>query len=439
MDNPPPPRHATLTFTLYPFNLFNLFNPFNPMKRLSLLLPLLALAAAPVFALSLKPMPEEPYAAPTLPWREALAAADAAVGAATNGARCVILTWRQRDATWGAFYDAGDAFRSVTVDAEGRCVENAAEDPPWNSPAEFLSLAEAAAAAERASAGAVRTAALSRPDATWYVALSDDGTRKLVVVSPDGSVEPVPPPPEATDEERTANAGVVRVLPERAGDAWCVVAATNATALRGVRFAFLDAVKPTQTNLCFAVSGNGRWAAAAFRHGRGSDAGALPDGAAEAVARALGPDAARLLADPAKRVPCRFEVLDDVPSFHFEKCRLPDDFAPSGENVRFLVCRSTEKDASGGYRTKDDIHAIVHFDSVSFSRSRPGDRIDRVRVMCNDPETGLRRGVAWDCVRQDDGTWLEGPVEDEIIRLQNPATQSPAEESHAESAEGAEN
>ena len=64
-------------------------------------------------------------------------------------------------------------------------------------------------------------------------------------------------PNKATDEERTANAGVVRVLPERAGDAWCVVAATNATALRGVRFAFLDAVKPTQTNLCFAVSGNG--------------------------------------------------------------------------------------------------------------------------------------------------------------------------------------
>ena len=411
------------------------------MKRLALLLIIIALAA-PVFALSLKPMPEEPYAAPTLPWREALAAADAAVGAATNGARCVILTWRQRDATWGAFYDAGDAYRSVTVDAEGRCVENAAKDPPWNSPAEFLPLAEAAAAAERASAGAVRTAALSRPDATWYVALSDDGTRKRVVVSvsPDGSVEPVPPPPEATDEERTANAGVVRVLPERAGDAWCVVAATNAAVLRGVRFAFLDAVRPTQTNLCFAVSGNGRWAAAAFRHGRGNDAGALPDGAAETVARALGPDAARLLANPAKRVPCRFEVLGDVPSSHIEACRLPDDFAPSGETVRFLVCRSTEKDASGGYRTKDDIHAIVHFDSVSFSRSRPGDRIDRVRVMCNDPETGrLPRGVAWDCVRQDDGTWIEGPAEDEILRLPAPAAQSPAEESHAESAEGAEN
>ncbi|MBQ7251702.1 MAG: hypothetical protein IJS32_03770, partial [Kiritimatiellae bacterium] len=121
--------------------------------------------AAPAFALSLKLPPEEPYAAPTLPWREALAAADAAVGAATNGARCVILTWRQRDATWGAFYDAGDACRSVTVDAAGRCVENAAKDPPWNSPAEILPLAEAAAA-ERATAGAVRTAALSRPDAT---------------------------------------------------------------------------------------------------------------------------------------------------------------------------------------------------------------------------------------------------------------------------------
>jgi len=41
----PTPRHATLTFTLYPFNLFNLFNLFNPMKRLALLLPFLALAA----------------------------------------------------------------------------------------------------------------------------------------------------------------------------------------------------------------------------------------------------------------------------------------------------------------------------------------------------------------------------------------------------------
>ena len=53
MDNPPPLRHATLPFTLYPFNPFNLFNLCNqmsPMKRPLLLLPLLALAAAPCLA-----------------------------------------------------------------------------------------------------------------------------------------------------------------------------------------------------------------------------------------------------------------------------------------------------------------------------------------------------------------------------------------------------
>ena len=60
--------------------------------------------------------------------------------------------------------------------------------------------------------------------------------------------------------------------------------------------------------------------------------------------------------------------------------------------------------------------------------------------MCNDPETGgLPRGVAWDCVRQDDGTWIEGPAEDEILRLPAPAAPSPASEPHAENAESAEN
>jgi hypothetical protein len=217
----------------------------------------------------------------------------------------------------------------------------------------------------------------------------------------------------AVDGNPTAGSHMVCILPEASDDRYRLVAVTNSAAFHGVRFAFLDAVQPTQTNLCFAVSGNGCWAAASFRNGRGADAGELPEAATEAVLRALGHDIGRLVADSGKRVPCGFDVRDDVPSHHFEVCRLPDGFLENGTTVSFSVSRWTTKDQeTGRYRTEDAVVASAGLDSVILSRHKPGDGIDQVNVLCFNHETGMPLGGNYQYTRQDDGTWSERPVEE---------------------------